>query len=127
MNAQVPFTPGRRAGSTNELTRATKLHRAVDKSNSSDRFGALFSPAGSYCCSLLLLWPLAAGNMLFLLSIKRGQQRTALVAQWLEIRLPIQGTLVPVLVREDPTCHGATKPVRHNYRACALEPASHNY
>ena len=25
-----------------------------------------------------------------------------------------------------PTCHGATRPVRHNYWACALEPASHN-
>ena len=28
---------------------------------------------------------------------------------------------------EDPTCHEATKPVRHNYWAYALEPASHNY
>ena len=28
---------------------------------------------------------------------------------------------------EDPTCRGATKPVRHNYWACALEPMSHNY
>ena len=26
-----------------------------------------------------------------------------------------------------PTCRGATKPVCHNYWACALEPASHNY
>ena len=25
------------------------------------------------------------------------------------------GTWVPALVWEDPTCHGATKPVRHNY------------
>ena len=31
-----------------------------------------------------------------------------------------------ILVREDPTCHGATKPMHHNYWACALEPASHN-
>ena len=31
------------------------------------------------------------------------------------------------LVWEDHTCHGATKPMHHNYRACALEPASHNY
>ena len=23
--------------------------------------------------------------------------------------------------------HGATKPVGHNYRACSLEPVSHNY
>ncbi|KAJ8793328.1 hypothetical protein J1605_000323 [Eschrichtius robustus] len=52
---------------------------------------------------------------------------TSLVVQWLRIRLPMQGTQVRSLVREDPTYHGATKPVRHNYRACALEPASHNY
>ena len=37
------------------------------------------------------------------------------------------GTRVRALVREDATCHRATKPVRHKYRACALEPASHNY
>ncbi|KAJ8793066.1 hypothetical protein J1605_003743 [Eschrichtius robustus] len=36
-------------------------------------------------------------------------------------------TRVQALVREDPTCRGATKPVRHNYWACALEPMSHNY
>ena len=50
-----------------------------------------------------------------------------LVAQWLRIHLPIQGTRVRALAREDPTCRGAAKPVHHNYRACALEPASHNY
>ena len=32
-----------------------------------------------------------------------------------------------ILVQEDPTCHGTTKPVRHNCWACALEPTSHNY
>ena len=30
-------------------------------------------------------------------------------------------------VQEYPTCHGATKAVRHNHWACALEPRSHNY
>ena len=30
----------------------------------------------------------------------------------------MQGTLVLALVQEDPTCRGATKPVRHNYWAC---------
>ena len=39
----------------------------------------------------------------------------------------MQGTRVRALVQEDPTCRGASKPVRHNYWACALEPASHNY
>ena len=57
---------------------------------------------------------------------KRGP-RAFLVAQWLRIHLPRQGTQVQALVREDPTCRGATKPVRHNYWACALEPVSHNY
>ena len=37
------------------------------------------------------------------------------------------GDRVQALVREDPTCRGATKPVHHNYWACALEPTSHNY
>ena len=39
----------------------------------------------------------------------------SLVAQWLRIRLPMQGTRVRALVWEDPTCRGATKPVSHNY------------
>ena len=39
----------------------------------------------------------------------------SLVAQWLRIRLPMQGTRVRALVWEDPTCCGVTKPVRHNY------------
>ena len=39
----------------------------------------------------------------------------SLVAQWLRIRLPMQGTRVRALVWEDPTCRGATRPVSHNY------------
>ena len=38
----------------------------------------------------------------------------SLVVQWLRIHLPMQGTRVRALVREDPTCRGATKPVCHN-------------
>ena len=49
------------------------------------------------------------------------------MAQWLRIHLPIQGTRVRARVWEDPTCCRATKPVHHNYWACALEPTSHNY
>ena len=41
--------------------------------------------------------------------------RDSLVAQWLRIHLPMQGTGVQAPVQEDPTCHGATKPMRHNY------------
>ena len=62
---------------------------------------------------------------LFLNQIKR--RGTSLVAHWLRICLPIQGTRVRSLVQEDPTYRGATKPMHHNYWACTLEPASHNY
>ena len=41
--------------------------------------------------------------------------RASLVVQWLRIHLPMQGTWVQALVREDPTCRGATKPTHHNY------------
>ena len=34
----------------------------------------------------------------------------SLVAQWVRIRLPMQGTWVRALVGEDPTCPGAIKP-----------------
>ena len=40
---------------------------------------------------------------------------TSLVVQWLRICLPMKTTWVWPLVREDPRCHGATKPVQHNY------------
>ena len=40
--------------------------------------------------------------------------RASLVAQWLRICLPMQGTWVRALVWEDPTCCGATGPVSHN-------------
>ena len=49
------------------------------------------------------------------LSNKKEQNRASLVAQWLRVCLPTQGTRVRALVWEDPTCRGATKPVHHNY------------
>ena len=59
--------------------------------------------------SIILVFRL--GNIL-LLNRKGGN---SLVAQWLRIRLPIQGTRVQALVWEDPTCCRATKPVCYNY------------
>ena len=59
--------------------------------------------------------------------IKKRITGTSLMAQWLRIHLPMQGTWVRALVWEDPTCCGATKPMRQNYWACTLEPASHSY
>ena len=62
-----------------------------------------------------------------LIKLSKIKYRSSLVVQWLRIHLPMQGTRVQSLVREDPTCRRATKPVSHNYWACALEPSSHNY
>ena len=53
--------------------------------------------------------------------------RPSLVVQWLRICLAVQETLVRSLVWEDPTCHRATKPRCHKYRASALEPAGHSF
>ena len=47
--------------------------------------------------------------------IKVDTNRASLVAQWLRIRLTIQGTRVQALVWEVPTCRRATKPTHHNY------------
>ena len=45
----------------------------------------------------------------------KSLERASLEAQWLRIRLPMQETRVRALVREDPPCLGAAKPVLHNY------------
>ena len=45
----------------------------------------------------------------------KDDYQASLVAQWLRIRLLMQGTRVQALVWEDPTCCGAAKPVCHNY------------
>ena len=41
---------------------------------------------------------------------KKSNSGTSLVVQWLRICLPMQGTQVQALVREDSTCRRATKP-----------------
>ena len=53
--------------------------------------------------------------------LQRRHTGTSLVAQWLRVRLPTQGTRVQAPVWEDPTCRGATKPVCHHYWACASQ------
>ena len=63
----------------------------------------------SYIMSCEARW--TNSSLLFFLKILG----TSLVAQWLRICLPMQGTWVLALVQEDPTCHGTTKPVHHNY------------
>ena len=53
-------------------------------------------------------------KQLIQLSIKKTN-RASLVAQWLRVCQPMQGTWVRALVWEDPTCRRATRPVSHNY------------
>ena len=62
-----------------------------------------------------------SGITCILVDVLKVSSWTSLVVQWLRICLPKQGTQVPSLVWEDPTCHGASKPVCHNYWAWVLE------
>ena len=57
----------------------------------------------------------------------RNVTGTSLVVQWIRICLPMKETCVQSLVQEDYTCHGATRPMCHNYWAQALEPENCNY
>ena len=60
--------------------------------------------------------PLPSGELAGMHAVlKKGSSGASLVAQWLRICLPMQGTQVRALVWEDPTCRGATRPVSHNY------------
>ena len=53
--------------------------------------------------------------LFYITNLKNTVWGASLVAQWLRICLPMQGTRVQALVWEDPTCRGATRPVSHNY------------
>ena len=48
------------------------------------------------------------------MTVIKNNQGTSLVAHWLGVCLPMQGTWVRALAREDPTCCGAAKPLRHD-------------
>ena len=54
--------------------------------------------------------------------VKNPPARASLVAQWLRVRLPMQGIPVRAPVREDPACHRAagpyTDPVRPEAVLC---------
>ena len=53
------------------------------------------------------------------------QQGASLVAPWRRVCPPIQETPVWSLFREDPTCHGATKPVGHNEKLTTTKSSLH--
>ena len=54
-----------------------------------------------------------------MLTLRNKHPGLPLVAQWLRVCLPVQGTRVRALVWEDSTCRGATGPMSNNYGACA--------
>ena len=70
-------------------------------------------PSSKGCCDDYgdnIIKCLAHGKMFF----KMVDVGASLVAQWLRICLPMQGTRVRALVWEDPTCRGAAGPVSHD-------------
>ena len=79
---------------------------------------------GQWKITILIVgsWDFSDGTV-----VKNPPARTSLVAKCLRIHLPMQGTRIQSLVREDTTCHRSAKPMCHNYWACALEPERHNY
>ena len=60
--------------------------------------------------------------MYFVHESKR-QWQTSLVVQWIVICLTTQEIWIQSLAQEDSTCHEATNPVCHNYKACT--PRAH--
>ena len=92
------------------------LHRALQKFLSV--FSGSFQPLGNaqvflpFALMTIAFPPLPFSPGMCQIKNKPG---ASLVAQWLRICLPMQGTRVRALVWEDPTCRGATRPVSHNY------------
>ncbi|KAJ8784723.1 hypothetical protein J1605_008074 [Eschrichtius robustus] len=102
--ARAPRGPGRARGRQLPTNRYARL--AAPSVNVTRRRG--WSPAGPRV--QVASTPGEAKQ-----SLQKLLARASLVVQWLRIHLPMQGTRVRALVREDPTCRAATKPVRHNY------------
>ena len=62
-------------------------------------------------------WSLRGRNRTLpdLLCKTKNIEGTSLVAQWIGVPLPMQGTRLRSLVWEDSTCHGVTKAACHNF------------
>ena len=67
------------------------------------------------------------GSALDPFTVKSHSHGAFPVTQWQRTCLPRQETQVRSLIWEEPTRLRATKPMCHNYQACALKPRSCNY
>ena len=76
-----------------------------------------------YVYEIIILYTLNLNNVLCQLHLNKDG-KSSLVAQWLEIGLPMQNTWVRSLVGEDYTCRGVAKPSHHNWDG-ALQPVKH--
>ena len=71
---------------------------------------------------LFSIWPMAVVCRPLAPSISTQSCQASLVAQWLNICLPMQETQGRYPGVEDLTYYRPTKSMCHNYEACALEP-----
>ena len=95
--------------------------RRLDGSFLSWQFPYLSFSVNGFLALQAIIWGLVnEKKLIWTKAHSKSLLGTSLVAQWLKIRLPMQGTWVWALVRKDPTCRGATRPLHHNYWACAL-------
>ena len=85
-------------------------------------FSSMVSPFG-ITQSISILWASTnVPDVMRSIAMYTSQRWTPLVVHWVRVRLPMEGTQVQSLVWEPPTCCEATKPMRHNYWACAPQP-----
>ena len=86
-----------------------KIHRSLEKDHKNKRLGLTLKSTKINHHPFQYYYPL----------LKKKACEASLVAQWLRVCLLMQGTRVQALVWQYPTCRGTTRPVSHNYWACA--------
>ena len=112
----IPWTAAYQAPPSNGIFQARVLEWVAISFPNLSEFIKMFTKNG---CILLYV------NYTWVSQLKT-QIRAYLVAQQLRLCQPMQEIRVQSLVREDPTCRRATKPMHHNYWACALQPGNRN-
>ena len=100
-------TPGKKS---DRLILSLKTHNVSEADGKSKKLGFKF-----VWIILSLLELKTLGENPYRMRTVKSNVGASLVAQWLGVCLPRQGTRVRALVWEDPTCRGATRPVGHNY------------